>query len=189
MEPPKNIFLIGPMGAGKTSIGRRLANQLGLEFFDTDREIERRTGVDIPLIFELEGEAGFRRREQAMLAELSDAQGRLVATGGGIILDAGNRALLQERGYVVYLRASVEQQLARTARDQQRPLLQTADPRRRLQDLMTQREPLYQATADWSVDTDGRQIRAVVAQIKKHLQAQFGPWPPAAVPGQGAEKR
>ncbi len=165
MRMPGSFFLVGPMGAGKSTIGRQLARQLGLRFVDSDREIEERTGVDIPLIFELEGEAGFRAREKAVIDELSARPGIVLATGGGAILDTDNRRHLGSRGYVIYLHTSVDQQLARTERDRNRPLLQTADPRGRLQQLMDEREPLYREIADLVIDTDGCRIRDVVHRI------------------------
>jgi len=165
MTPQENIFLIGPMGAGKSTIGRQLAKQLRLVFQDSDHEIERRTGVDIPLIFELEGEAGFRRRETAIIDELTRLTGIVLATGGGAILDPVNRAHLAERGQVIYLHASVDQQLSRTRRDRSRPLLQTDDPRRRLEELMAVREPLYRETADRVINTDTKRVRDVVHEI------------------------
>lgn len=165
MTGQENIFLIGPMGAGKSTIGRQLARQLRLEFHDSDHEIERRTGVDIPLIFELEGEAGFRKRESAMIDELTRLEGIVLATGGGAILDPHNRTHLAERGRVIYLHASVDQQLSRTRRDRNRPLLQTDDPRRRLEELMAVREPLYRETADRVINTDSKRVRDVVHEI------------------------
>jgi len=137
-----NIFLVGPMGSGKSAVGRRLAGRLGLEFVDSDAEIESRTGVDIPYIFEREGEAGFRVRERELLDELTRRDGVLIATGGGAILDADTRSRLRSRGCVVYLRTSVGQQLARTRRGDQRPLLRNPDPRGTLERLMQQRAPL-----------------------------------------------
>lgn len=169
MTTPSNLFLIGPMGAGKSTIGRALARELGLAFRDSDKEIEARTGADIPLIFELEGEAGFRVREHAMLDELTQLSGIVLATGGGAVLDAENRANLAARGEVIYLHTSVEQQLKRTARDRHRPLLHTDDPRTRLTELLAQREPLYREIADMIIKTDGRSAAAVVKEILKKL--------------------
>lgn len=164
-----NIVLVGPMGSGKSTIGRRLAQALGMEFRDSDREIEQRTGADIPLIFELEGEAGFRARERAMIEQLTELDGVVLATGGGSILDEDNRRCLGERGTVIYLQTSVEQQLQRTARDQNRPLLQTENPRERLESLLAQRDPLYRQTADMIIDTDGRTVNSVVNEILRRL--------------------
>jgi len=169
-----NIFLVGPMGSGKTAVGRRLAERLGLEFVDSDTEIESRTGVDIPYIFDREGEPGFRARECEVLDALTNRHGVLVATGGGAILDAGTRERLRRRGCVVYLRTSVGQQLARTRRGDQRPLLRTEDPRGTLERLMQQRAPLYEETADLTVDTDGRRVAAVVEEIAARLSAARG---------------
>lgn len=165
-----NFFLVGPMGAGKTTIGRRLAQSLNLEFYDSDRAIEERTGAGIPLIFELEGESGFRRRERDMLDELTALEGVVLATGGGAILDAENRKHLSGRGFVIYLHTSVDQQLSRTARDRNRPLLQTEDPRQRLEELMRVRDPLYREIADMIVETDGRSVGAVVHEIIARLK-------------------
>jgi len=148
MNPSRNLFLIGPTGAGKTSVGRRLAAHYGLCFVDLDREIEQRTGTDVTTVFELEGEAGFRLRESALLDEFSAGNGVLLATGAGAVLDPRNRALLMARGYVLWLQADVEQQLQRLARDTQRPLLAGTDRRARLEAMAAIREPLYRDTAD-----------------------------------------
>ena len=136
---------------------------------DSDKEIEARTGADIPLIFELEGEAGFRIREHAVIDELTQLSGIVLATGGGAVLDAENRANLAARGRVVYLHTTVDQQLRRTSRDRHRPLLHTADPRARLTELLEQREPLYREIADLVIKTDGRSVAAVVKEIIKKL--------------------
>ena len=165
MANSHNIFLVGLMGAGKSTIGRHLAKSLGLEFVDSDHEIERRTGASIPLIFDVEGEAGFRQREKKVIDELSRRSGIILATGGGVVLDADNRARLRERGQVVYLYATVEQLLARTAKDRNRPLLQTADPRARLQELLELRDALYREVADVVVDTGGRTARSAEREI------------------------
>lgn len=149
MNPADNLFLIGPMGAGKTTIGRRLAELLGLAFFDLDHEIETRSGATIGLIFELEGEAGFRKRENELLDEFSALDRVLLATGGGAVLAPDNRRHLRERGFVVYLETTVEQQLKRLARDRQRPLLAAPDRRERLLALAAAREPLYREIADF----------------------------------------
>jgi len=169
MECAANIFLIGPMGSGKTTIGRQLARSLKKQFFDSDHEIEVRTGADIPWIFDIEGEAGFRARERAVIDQLSREHNIVLATGGGAVLDPENRQHLCERGLVIYLRASVAQQLQRTAQDQHRPLLQTADPRARLETLMQTRDPLYRDTADLIVDTDRCSIRHMVQRILKAI--------------------
>jgi shikimate kinase len=169
-----NIFLVGPMGSGKSAVGRRLAGRLGLDFVDSDEEIELRTGVDIPYIFEREGEEGFRQREREVLDELTRRSRVLIATGGGAILDADTRERLKARGCVVYLRTSVGQQLARTRRGDQRPLLNNTDPRGTLERLMRQRAPLYEESADLTVDTDGRRVTAVVEEIVELLASARG---------------
>jgi len=165
-----NIFLIGPMGVGKTTIGRHLARQLNREFVDSDQEIENRTGAAISLIFEIEGEEGFRRREAAVIEELSQGDGRVVATGGGAILQEANRRLMRSRGTVVYLSASLETQLKRTARNRNRPLLDNDDPRGTLESLMKVREPLYRQEADLTVSTDNRTPQAVAREIASQLE-------------------
>jgi shikimate kinase len=164
-----NIFLVGPMGSGKSAVGRRLARELGLDFIDSDAEIERRTGVDIAYIFEKEGEPGFRLREAEVVDELTRRTGVVVATGGGAILDAGSRERLRSRGRVVYLRTGVEQQLARTRHNADRPLLQNSDPGGTLARLMAVRAPLYEEVATITVDTDGTKVRTVVDQITRGL--------------------
>ena len=148
MNPSCNLFIIGPTGAGKTSIGRRLAAHYGLPFVDLDQEIERHCGVDVSTVFEIEGEAGFRQRESMLLDEFSAGADVLLATGAGVVLDPRNRALLAARGYVLWLQADIEQQLARLAHDTQRPLLAGTDRRTRLQAMAAIREPLYRGTAD-----------------------------------------
>jgi shikimate kinase len=170
MKTPGSLFLTGPMGAGKSTIGRQLSRQLKMTFYDSDREIENRTGVDIPLIFELEGEQGFRKRERLVIDELTSLPDIVLATGGGVILDAENRKHMAERGLVIYLHASVNQQLARTKHDRNRPLLQTDNPRQRLGDLMQLRDPLYREIADLVIDTDGKRVMAVVNQIIRKLK-------------------
>jgi len=166
----RNVFLIGPMGAGKSTIGRLLAKELKYPFKDSDREIEERTGADIPWIFDVEGEEGFRQREEAMIAELVHEDGIVLATGGGVVMRPANRAALKAGGLVVYLRTSVEQQLQRTANDRQRPLLQTADPEAVLRDLMARRDPLYREIADLIIETDQRGPKVVVNAILARLQ-------------------
>ena len=173
MSETRNIYLVGPMGAGKSTIGRLLAAELHLAFADTDREIEERCGADIPWIFDVEGEQGFRDREQAMLAELTGRPGLVLATGGGIVMREANRVLLKSSGCVVYLAASVDQQYQRTVRDRKRPLLQTDDPRAVLQRLFEQRDPFYREVADLIVPTDGRNPRSVAHDIAAELKARF----------------
>jgi shikimate kinase/3-dehydroquinate synthase len=160
-----NIFLVGLMGAGKTTIGRQLARRLGMAFIDSDHEIEARTGASIPWIFEIEGEPSFRRREADVIRDLTGQRGIVLATGGGAVLDPSSRALLAERGTVVYLRASVGSILQRTSHDKNRPLLQTADPRRKLEDLTAQREPLYREIADLVIDTGRPNVQSMVQTI------------------------
>jgi 3-dehydroquinate synthase len=166
-----NIFLVGLMGAGKTTIGRLLARRLDMTFIDSDHEIEARTGATIPWIFEIEGEASFRRREADVIRELTAGSGIVLATGGGAVLDPASRALLAERGTVVYLRASVSSILQRTAHDKNRPLLQTADPRKKLEDLTAQREPLYREIADMVIDTGRPNVQSMVQTILDQLAA------------------
>ncbi|MBU3055149.1 shikimate kinase AroK [Pseudomonas indica] len=167
----RNVILVGPMGAGKSTIGRLLAKELRFPFKDSDKEIEQRTGADIPWIFDVEGEQGFRDREQAMLAELCDLGGVVLATGGGAVLRPENRQALRAGGRVVYLHTSVAQQLDRTARDRNRPLLRTADPGAVLRGLMEIRDPLYREIADIIVETDERPPRMVVQEILERLQS------------------
>jgi 3-dehydroquinate synthase len=166
-----NIFLVGLMGAGKTTIGRLLARRLDMTFIDSDHEIEARTGATIPWIFEIEGEASFRRREADVIRELTAQNGIVLATGGGAVLDPASRALLAERGTVIYLRASVSSILQRTAHDKNRPLLQTADPRKKLEDLTAQREPLYREIADMVIDTGRPNVQSMVQTILDQLEA------------------
>ena len=164
-----NIFLVGLMGAGKTTVGRALAKKLNKLFIDSDHEIEARTGVSIPLIFEIEGEESFRQREAEVIRDLSARRGIVLATGGGAILKPENRAYLKSRGTVIYLRASVHNILQRTSRDKSRPLLQTADPRRRLEELSRQREPFYREVADIVIDTGRPNVQFLVHSILSQL--------------------
>lgn len=168
MNPAPNLVLVGPMGAGKTSIGRRLAERFGLQFVDADHHIEQHTGATIASIFEHVGEAGFRERERCALAELLAGQGQLVATGGGAVLDEENRRRMRERGFVVYLRAGLDSQLKRLHRDRTRPLLQRPDREQVLRDLARVREPLYLEVADLVMDTDG--LTAADAATRLGLQ-------------------
>ncbi len=165
MQRIENIFLVGPMGVGKSTIGKQLAAKIGLEFKDSDLEIQKRTGVDIPTIFEFEGEAGFRKREQTILDELTRQRGLVLSTGGGAVLDATSRQHLTARGLVIYLHCSPEQQFARTQKDRSRPLLQTENPLAKLQELMDQRDPLYRQVADYVISTEKRNAASVTKEI------------------------
>ena len=168
----RNIILVGPMGAGKTTIGKQLAQQLGREFFDSDRVIEEHTGANIPLIFELEGEEGFRKREKNMILELTSKEDIVLATGGGVVLDPDNRKQLAKSGFVIYLNAPLSQLINRTSKDKNRPLLQTNNPQKKMEEILAIRDPLYREVADASVETDGSPIRNVVKKlmllVKKH---------------------
>lgn len=164
-----NIFLVGPMGAGKSAVGRQLARMLKLDFRDSDAEIEARTGVDIAFIFDKEGEAGFRRREREVISDLTALDGIVLATGGGAVLDPENREMLASRGLVVYLDASADQQLERTRLSSHRPLLDTPDPAGRIAELMQQRGPLYRELATLTVLTDGRMVREVAQEVRRRL--------------------
>lgn len=166
---PENIFLVGLMGAGKTSVGRLLARRLKKAFYDTDQEIERRTGVKIPVIFEIEGEAGFRAREAAVLADLARRKNIVLATGGGAVLSPENRRLLVHNGTVVYLRATVEDLWARTRHDKNRPLLQGGDPLAKLGELIGQRDPLYRETAHLVVDTGSQSAGSLAYKLEQLL--------------------
>lgn len=172
------LFLIGPMGSGKTTVGRQLARLLEMDFLDLDLELQKRCGVDVATIFEIEGEAGFRRREAALLDELTQRSGLLLATGGGSILMAENRRRLQERGLVVHLQTTVDQQMSRLAQDQKRPLLQTPDRRQRLEQLAAERDPLYAATAHLTIASDlvapAVMARRAASLIRPHLHLEAG---------------
>jgi shikimate kinase len=161
----KNVYLVGPMGVGKTTIGKILADELNLVFIDTDREIELRTGADIPWIFDVEGEEGFRVRESRVLADLSNSVGRVLATGGGIVLDPANREIIKKSGFCVYLTANLEQLVSRVGQGKKRPLLQQGSPRSVLEKVLKLRDPLYRDVATWVVKTDARPPRQVASEI------------------------
>jgi len=163
------FFLVGPMGAGKTTIGRLIAKQMGLRFYDSDREVEKRTGASISLIFELEQETGFRKRECKIIEELTQLDDIVLATGGGAVLDETNRKILASRGHVIYLYAPIDQLLNRTSRDKNRPLLQTDDPRIKLQELMAIREPLYREVAHTIIETNSSPVKNVVNNLLEIL--------------------
>lgn len=164
-DKTNNIYLIGLMGVGKSTIGRQLASALHLPFYDSDKVIEEQTGVDIPTIFEYEGEEGFRKREQNIIQELTQIPGIVLATGGGTILKESNRQDLMNHGYVVYLKCSIEKILQRTKRDNQRPLLNTEDPRARVEKLSSEREAFYRQCADICIETSNMQSKQVVNHI------------------------
>lgn len=170
----RNVFLIGPMGSGKTAVGKQLARLMRLTFYDSDVEIERRTGVDIPYIFDKKGEAGFREREREVIDSLTQLDEVVVATGGGAVLLPENRERLASRGRVVYLRTGIRQQLERTRSGRQRPLLYTADPEATLRELMQVRAPLYESIAAVVVATDGRHVRVVADDIIEQLRSLAG---------------
>lgn len=170
MRKLHRIFLVGPMGAGKSTIGKYLAQHLKLEFADTDSEIEARTGADIPWIFDVEGEAGFREREQQVVEEMTLWDDVVLATGGGVIERSENRQALAGRGFVVYLFATVDEQVKRTRRDRGRPLLQKGDPEEILRSLMAARDPLYREIADHIIETDSSSPRTVAQRLVRELQ-------------------
>ena len=172
MSVPENVFLVGFMGSGKSTVGQQLAGELGKMFFDCDRVLEERTGVDIPYIFDIEGEEGFRRREAAVLGELVAKRGIVLATGGGVVGDPGNRRALAANGFVVYLHAPADLLHQRTARDRNRPMLHAADPRSRIDELLEVRDPLYREVADLVVETGRRGSRRVVQEIVRTLEAR-----------------
>jgi shikimate kinase len=178
---PGNIFLVGLMGAGKTSVGRLLAKRFSKTFYDCDQEIERRTGVKIPVIFEIEGEAGFRLREATVLRELAVLSDIVLATGGGAILHEDNRQALMQNGTVVYLRASLDDLWQRTRHDRNRPLLHTADPRTRLEELFAQRDPLYREVASLIMDTGNHSLGNLANRLEQRLREHL-----LAVPKPGA---
>ncbi len=173
MNPAPNLVLVGPMGAGKTSIGKRLAARLGLLFVDCDHRLEEVTGAPVPLIFECEGEAGFRARESALIADLMRGDGQLVATGGGAVLAEANRVRLRERGFVVHLQVSVSQQIERLARDRSRPLLAVGDKRSKLESLASERGPIYRDIADLAFDADGLTVAIAAEQLGAVLEQRW----------------
>lgn len=179
MSKRDNFILVGLMGAGKTTVGRLLAKHYGLAFKDSDHEIEARTGVKIPVIFEIEGEAGFRKREEAAIAELTALSGVVLATGGGAVLSPLNREALRNNGIVVYLRGTPEHLFERTRHDRNRPLLQTGDPLARLRELYQQRDPLYREVADIIVDTGRQGVAGMTRMLIGKLDLLRGGLPPS----------
>ena len=169
MREFNRVFLVGPMGAGKSTIGRLLARSLKLGFADSDTEIERRTGADIPWIFDVEGEDGFRDREEQVIAEMTQLDHTVLATGGGVVMRASNRRLLAERGFVIYLHATVEEQLRRTRGDRNRPLLNREDPETVLLRLYEIRNPLYREIADHVIDTDSSSPKVIAQRLLAQL--------------------
>ena len=169
MKSQNNYFLIGPMGAGKTAVGKQLAKLLDVKFYDTDEVIESRTGVDIPFIFDKEGESGFRKRESEILSELTKKNNIVLATGGGAIQSKENRKILVSKGTVIYLKADIQKQFERTLRGKERPLLNSENPRLILENLMKVREPLYQTISDITITTDDRKIGSVAREIMNKI--------------------
>ncbi len=165
-----NVYLIGPTGSGKTAVGKQLARDTGLKFLDSDQEIEKRTGVEIGYIFEKEGEARFRDRERDMIRELSDLEGVIIATGGGAVLARANRECLAASGVVVYLKTGVKEQLKRTGRSRNRPLLNNENPRRVLEEMAAVRGPLYEEIADLTLDTSNQRVKSVARQLRQMLE-------------------
>ena len=171
MGSPSRVFLVGPMGAGKTTIGRQLAQLLKLDFADTDQEIEDRTGADIPWIFDVEGEEGFRKREIKVVDEMTERNSILLATGGGVVESPENRRALSARGFVIYLYTSIDEQVRRTKRDNRRPLLEKGDTETVLRELMTRRDPWYREIADYIIDTDGASPRSVAQKLAEACES------------------
>jgi shikimate kinase len=174
----QNIFLVGPMGSGKTTIGKHLAKILMMDFYDCDHELERLTGASVSLIFDVEGEEGFRLRESQLLQQLSEKTGVLISTGGGVICSEENRALLRSRGFVVYLKTSIEKQLKRLSQDKSRPLLQAEDRAQRLLDLARVRNPLYDATADLVFSSRSSSVYASAKTLSAAILEQVDPLTP-----------
>ncbi len=170
MKPHSNIFLIGSMGTGKSTVGRKLARKLSQQFYDCDDEIEKRTGVSVALIFEIEGEEGFRKRETQLLNELASLSNIVLATGGGAVLNIENRTRLSEKGFVVYLKSDIKQLLKRTCRDRKRPLLQSEEPELVLKEMLEIREPLYEEISDMLIDTAELSIDDIITQIMSAAQ-------------------
>jgi shikimate kinase len=173
MNPASNLVLVGPMGAGKTSLGRQLARRLGLAFVDADAQLEEQAGVSVSTLFELEGEAGFRAREQALLLDLLQGQGRLLATGGGAVLSEATRQAMRERAFVVWLQVDVEQQLVRLARDHTRPLLAQGDRRQTLEALARARDPLYAEVADLAFAAEARDAATAARRLAQQLDRHW----------------
>lgn len=173
MKMPGNFFLVGLMGAGKTTVGRALARLTGKRFLDSDHEIEARTGVRVPVIFEIEGEAGFRAREAEVIDELTRLDDIVLATGGGVVMDPANRECLKRSGLVIYLRASADDLYLRTCHDKSRPLLQTANPKAKLQELYEIRDPLYREVADLVIDTSSQSVHQLINRLQKELEQHF----------------
>jgi shikimate kinase len=184
MSTRRNLFLIGPMGAGKSTVGRRLARHLDMRFVDLDQMIETETGSSIALLFEIEGESAFRQREAATLARATELEGIVLATGGGSVLDPSSQQLLRDRGLVIYLEAPVELQLERLARDRTRPLLRAPDREQRLMNLASARNPIYRSLADLTIIADrsgpGSTARRTLAALHRHLKDNDASQEPAA---------
>ncbi|MEQ8288265.1 MAG: shikimate kinase AroK [Gammaproteobacteria bacterium] len=170
MKNKKNIIFIGPMGAGKTTIGRLVAKRLDKDFYDSDHEIESRTGADIPWIFEIEGEEGFRKRETTIITELCELENIVLSTGGGVILSQDNCKQLKDNGIVIYLKSSAEKLLKRIQTDKRRPLLQTDDKLGRIRDILKEREPMYESLADEIIMTDRQTVNQIVKQILNKIK-------------------
>lgn len=170
MPDSDNFFLIGPMGSGKTTIGRQLARRMKKSFIDSDHEIEDHTGASISLIFDIEGEKGFRDREKSIIDELTQRENIILSTGGGVVLSEENRGFLKNRGTVIYLHASLKKLFYRTSRDKKRPLLQTENPREKLRQIVEERDPLYRETADLIIETEGRTVPQVVNYILRKVK-------------------